>query len=285
MKILYCIALCLAFQGAGSLAGQEILHKASGTDERSFTKGISMITVFGEKASVTIKGWSSSEVKVLLRPVARNRNRDQAIADLKYIRYSAETEGNKLVVRNSFKGQMEQITSNLTMEIEIYMPHSVPAEITNLYGPVDIMNLNTVTAIVSFGSLKVDKISSECMITTRYTDMELSSIRGVLVVNAEKSDILTTDLNASTTINCSYGEAAIGLAGKGPFTVRGYRTAIEINVENFENYSYNLKAPHGRVLLPEGEEAGSEAVELTHRAPAGLIDVSTSYCDITISTK
>jgi hypothetical protein len=57
------------------------------------------------------------------------------------------------VIRNSFRGQLEQITSNLSIVIEIFMPSSVPAEITNLYGPVESGNLASMTANVSFGSL------------------------------------------------------------------------------------------------------------------------------------
>ena len=285
MKIFYFIALCLVLQGAGSLAGQETLHKASRVDERSFGKGISRITVYGEKASVTVKGWSGSEVKVLLRPVSRNRDREQAIADLKYIHYSAEKENDNLVVRNSFKGKLEQITSNLSMEIEIYMPASLPAEITNLYGPVEISNLACATAVVSFGSLKITNISTECRVTTRYSDMELNSIRGVLLVNGEKSDILATDLTAATTINCSYGEADLGVSGTGPFTVKGYRTAVEIIVKDFDDYSYSLKAPHGTIKLPDGRQIRNEPAEIRHANAAGFVDVTTSYCDITVSTK
>ncbi|MDF1560608.1 MAG: hypothetical protein P1P83_10435 [Bacteroidales bacterium] len=284
MRILHYIAMGFFLLGTFNLAGQEVIQKASATIEKSYGKGIVGVVVYGEKASVKVQGWNGSEVKVLFRPVSRNRDREQAIADLKYIHYSAEREGDKLVVSNSFRGKHEQISSNLTIEIEIFMPHSVAAEITNLYGPVEITNLTSARATVSFGSLRVSNISSECRITTRYSDMELNSVRGILIVNSEKSDILTTDLTASTTINCSYGEAYLGLAGAGPFIVKGHRTEVGVTVEDFENYRYILKAMQGIINLPGGRQVRNELVEKSHESSAGLIDVSTSYCDITILT-
>lgn len=285
MKMFHYIALCLILQGAGNLAGQEVIHKASGSAERTFGKGISGVTVYGEKASVSVKGWSGSEVKVLFRPVSRNRDKEQAIADLKYIHYYVEKEGDRLVIRNSFKGKMEQITSNLSMEIEILMPASLPADITNLYGPVEIDNIASVSANVSFGSLSMTDIRSTCSITTRYSDIKLTSIHGRLVINAEKSDIRATALSAATEISCSYGKADLELTGTGPLVIKGYRTTVDVTVNEFEKYQYNLKAPQGKINLPQGKQIRNGPVEIQHANPAGLIDVTTSYCDITISTK
>ena len=285
MKIFHYIALCLILLSAGNLAGQEVIHKASGSIEKTFGKGISEVTVYGEKASVSVKGWGGSEVKVLLRPVSRNRNKEQAIADLKYIHYYVEKEGDRLVIRNSFKGKLEQITSNLSMEIEVLMPTSIPVDITNLYGPVEIENLASVSANVSFGSLSMTDIRSTCSITTRYSDIKLTSIHGRLVINAEKSDIRATALSAATEISCSYGKAELELAGTGLLTVKGYRTTVDITVDDFEKYRYSLKAPQGKINLPQGKQIRNEPVEIQPPSPAGLIDVTTSYCDITISTK
>lgn len=285
MKIFHYIALCLILQGTGNLAGQEVIHKASGSIERTFGKGISGVTVYGEKASVSVKGWSGSEVKVLLRPVSRNKDKGQAIADLKYIHYYVEKEGDRIVIRNSFKGKLEQITSNLSMEIEILMPTALPVDITNLYGPVEIENHASVSANVSFGSLSMTDIRSTCSITARYSDMELTSIRGKLVIHAEKSDIRATALSAATEISCSYGKTELELAGTGLLTVKGYRTTVDITVKEFEKYSYILKAPQGKINLPSGKQVRNEPVKIQHSNPAGLIDVTTSYCDITISTK
>ncbi len=285
MKILRHIILALLLLASGSLAGQDMVHKASAVDEKSFGKGVSRVSVYGEKASVTVKGWSGPEVKVVLRPVSRNSDREKAVADLKFIQYYAEKEGDRIVIRNSFRGEMEKITSNLSIVIEVFMPASVPAEITNLYGPVVISNLSDVTANVSFGSLAITDISSGCIITARYSDMELTSVRGSLDVRSEKSDILARELSASATLDCSYGTANLEFSGNGPLKVNGHRTTVEITVEDFGRYSYTLNAQQGKVMLPGGRSAGKEKVEIQHKGNSGMIDVTTSYCDITVSTK
>jgi len=285
MKILQYMTLSLVLLGTCDLAAQEVMQKASGSDERSFGKGISAVSVYGEKASVTVRGAAVSEVKVLLRPVSRNKNKEQAVADLKYIHYSAEKEGDILVIRNSFRGELEQITSNLSMEIEIIMPSSLPAEITNLYGPVEAANLASVTAIVSFGSLRLTDISSSTAITARYSDMELTSVRGKADIEAEKSDIMMMATEAATVINCSYGKADIELTGYGPLIVKGYRTTVDISLDEPDKYQYALRASQGRVIMYDGKQYRNQPVEIKPLNPAGLIDVITSYCDITIAKK
>ncbi len=285
MKILHCMAMSLVLLATCNLAAQEVMQKASKTEERNFGKGISKIYVYGEKASVTVRGADVSEVKVLLRQVSRNKNKEQAVADLKYIHYSAEKEGDILVIRNSFRGEPGKITSNLSMEIEIIMPASLPVEITNLYGPVEAGHLASLTAGVSFGSLRLSDITSEMRVTTRYSDMELTSIRGSADIIAEKSDILMTALEAATVIKCSYGTADIELAGAGPLVVKGYRTAVNISLDEPGKYQYALKAPQGRIIMSDGKQYRNQPVGIIPQFPAGLIDVTTSYCDITISKK
>lgn len=75
MKILHYIAMSLVLLGTCDLTAQEVMQKASRSDERSFGKGISGVSVYGEKASITVRGAAVSDVKVLLRPVSRNRTR------------------------------------------------------------------------------------------------------------------------------------------------------------------------------------------------------------------
>lgn len=285
MKILQYMAMSLVLLGTCDLTAQEVIQKVSRTDERSFGKGISGVRVYGEKASVTVRGAAVSEVKVILRPVSRNRSREQAAADLKYIRYSAGKEGDILVISNSFGGEPEPVSSNLSMEIEIIMPTSLPVKITNLYGPVEVSNLASVTANVSFGSLRLTDISSATGVTARYSGLELTSIRGKVDLMSEKSDILMKDLGAATVINCSYGTADIELAGSGPLTVKGYRTTVNISVDEPEKYQYTLKAPQGRIIMSDGKQYRNQPVDIIPRFPEGLVDVTTSYCDITIAKK
>lgn len=285
MKILQYVAMSLVLLGTCNLSAQEVMQKASRTDERSFGKGISGVHVYGEKASVTVRGADVNEVKVLLRPVSRNRIKEQAAADLKYIHYSAGKEGDILVIRNSFRGELEQITSNLSMEIEIIMPSSLPVKVTNLYGPVEASNLTSVTADVSFGSLRLTDISSATGVTARYSDLELTSIRGKVDIRAEKSDILTKALGAAAVISCSYGTAVIELLGSGPLVVKGYRTTVNISVDEPEKYQYTLKALQGRITMADGKQYRNQPVEINPEFPSGLVDVTTSYCDIKIAKK
>lgn len=285
MKIVHHIALSLLILATGNLAGQDMVHKASRVYERTFGKEVTALAVYGEKAAVTVREWNGTGVKVLLRPVSRNSDKEQAIADLKYIQYYAEREGNRLVIRNSFRGKLEQITSNLSIEIEVFMPASLKAEITNLYGPVVISGLADVAASVSFGSLSVTDVNSTCIITARYSNTELISIRGSLDINSEKSDIRARALSAAASIKCTYGKVDLELAGTGPLTVRGNRTTVNVSVDRFESYGYILNARQGKVILPGGRQAGKDAVEIRQQGQTGLVDVTTSYCDITISTK
>lgn len=285
MKLLHHIVLTFVILWTCNLTGQEVIQKASRSDLRSYGKEIKMVSVFGEKATVTVRGADVTEVKVLLRPVSRNSDREKAAADLKYINYSVEKEGDRLIIRNFFRGNPGQITSNLSMDIEIVMPHSVQAVITNLYGPVKISNIALVNATVSFGSLHLTGISSESIIKARYSDMELEAVCGKLEITSEKSDINVAALDAATVINCSYGTAELETAGPGPLIVRGYRTTVNIMADEPGKYQYNLRSAQGTIIMPDGKQYRNQPVEVTPLSPAGLIDVTTSYCDITIAKK
>ncbi len=285
MKGIRYISLLILLLGFQSLAAQEVVRKASKTEEKVFEKDISQVSVYGEKAQISVKGWESNTIKVILKPVSRNKVEKQAIEDLKYIKYYAEKEGNLLVIRNSFRGEAEKITSNLGIEIEVFVPQSIPVSITNLYGPVYAADLNEVDTEISFGSLRLTKINTSGTIQARYSNMELNAIRGELTVNAEKSDIMATDLSAHSIITTSYGKTDLYLSGNGDLAVNGYRTAIDITLESLEKYNFRLEAAHGGVNLPARNEPIKTKVEIRHPDSTARIEATTSYCDINIKLK
>jgi len=285
MKIPFLLFLGLMLQFAGELAGQELMHKASRLEEKNYSKGVSSVSIRGEKASVSVRGWNGSEVKVIFRPVSRNSDKRLAIADLNYIRYLAVQEGEKLVISNTFEGEMDKITSNLSIEIELMVPVSMPVQVTNLYGPVIMGNLATAKANVSFGSLSLNNISSSCQIEVRYTDIELQSISGKMELKAGKSDIRARGLGGESAIDCSYGKVELALAPNAQVVVRAYRTAISVEVHEPDQYSYRLEAKQGSIFLPQAQPIKNNMVDIQHPGVSGKLDLSTSYCDISIITK
>ena len=286
MKILKIIALILAFAMVSESQGQEMIHKVSREQNRSFDQDIEGIQVRGEKASVSVSGWNRDYVSVVLRPVSRNIVKSDAIAELKIIKYSAQLEGKELIIRNSFSGNKGKISSNLSMEIEIRMPSSLPIHIKNLYGPVEASGLSNINLEVSFGQITLSEISGYAFVRSRYTDIEISKATGSVSIEAEKSDINAIEINALTQITSKYGKTEIELTQEGQaLSIDAYRTEVRIMVQAFEDYNYKLNSTHGAIHLPSSDEIKREGFEIHHSKRNKNIEISTTYSDITIAAK
>lgn len=285
MKILRVISFILVLMNFNELMPQEVIHKAFLEKEKLFGQEIKEITIVGEKASISVRGWNGNHIKTILRPVARNMDKDIAISDLKYIGFYADQEGDKLVVRSFFKGNAEKVKSNLSIEIEMLVPNGIPLAITNFYGSVIVENIFNADVDVSFGSIKMKDIKQSGRIVSRYSDIEGINMNGMLDIHSEKSDIILKGLNAATEVSSSYGKAEIELIGNSPVTIHGFRTTIEIGVDDFEKFNYRLSAREGEIILPYRNYNKMETLEINNPGAGNLVDISTSYCDISITTK
>ncbi|MEZ5070232.1 MAG: hypothetical protein R2751_04490 [Bacteroidales bacterium] len=244
------------------LAGQDPIHKASRQEVQTFSRDMEGVLVQGEKAVVTVKGWDRDQVQVTLRPVARNQEAARAAADLRFVQYAVGREANTLVIRNSFRGEgLDKITSNLSMEIEILLPETLPVSVTNLYGPVNATGLGDLELSVSFASAALTDISGTCAVKARYATIDIAGVGERLEVDAEKSDIRARDLPRQTRIRCSYGSAWLDAGRRSQdIAVEASRTPVDLRIGANRRYDYDLTALHGTIYLPSGPVAGKETL-------------------------
>jgi Toastrack DUF4097 len=286
MKLIRYILLVLTLLGVSESYAQELVHKVSKEQSENFDQEIKQVLVWGEKASITVSGWSKDYIQVHLKPISRNVSKKEAISDLKFISYDALVEGNNLVIKNSFKGSNEKISSNLSMEIQIMMPGAIPIEISNLYGPVSAKELSNIKLDVSFGHITLADISGYASLNSRYSNMNISRALGALHIQAEKSDINAEDLDAKTNITSKYGKADIELsASNQSLSMEAYRTEVKISVDAFEDFNYRLSTTHGSINTPGRSSEKKESFQLSHKEKNKDIEISTTYSDITIASK
>ena len=286
MKLIRNILLFLTLLGVSEAYGQELVHKVSKEISDNFDQEIQEVHVRGEKASVTVSGWSKDYIQVNLKPISRNTSKKEAISDLKFIRYEAYMEGKNLLIKNSFKGKNEKISSNLSMEIEILMPGAIPIQISNLYGPVKATELSNIKLDVSFGHIAIAHISGYASITARYSNMTISRALGALHIQAEKSDINADGIDAMTSITSKYGKADLKLsASDQSLRMDAYRTEVKIEVDAFEEFNYSLSTTYGTISTPGFSSEKKEKLQISHDENNKDIEVSTTYSDITIASK
>jgi len=286
MKICKHILLIIMLLYAFETIAQEVVQKVSKPENKRFDQKIDKLLVMGEKASITVVGWSNNYISVKLTPISRNANKSIAITDLKFIKYSASIENNQLVVKNSFEGENEKISSNLSIEIEISVPNATPVVVKNLYGTVKLMSLTHVNTEVSFGKIILDKISGNSTIHSRYSDITLNDILGTINITAEKATIEATSIDATTKIESQYGKIVFDArSNHQSIQIKSQRTEAIITVDNFKRFNYKLSTTFAKIKIPDKDLGKELNYSMLYADKNKLIEIITTYCDITITNK
>lgn len=193
------------------ICSQETTYVISRKIEKQFSmKKNSRIIINSERGIISIKGWDQDVIKVVLKLVAKNIDREMARRELGKMKYALSETRNTVFVSNRMllSKADQQISSVIRVEYKIYVPNNIEIQIDNRYGKVDIQGINgsiygelyysdlsileTICEIgifINIGDLLCRQSKLTGRINTRHSNANLSGISGKLHMNMEYGNL------------------------------------------------------------------------------------------------
>jgi hypothetical protein len=283
MNKLFYILTVVPFLFLFTAKAQQEVFKVSKPVTYNFTNEVKYIEITAEKATVSTEGWEKNHIEVQVTVISRNANKKIAEADLKVIKTTVNQIGSNLFLKNYFEGKNTTIGSNLSVEYHLKVPSNIALKITNLFGRVYINNHAGLLMVnVSYGTAELIEISGTTKLTSHYCSVSGNKITGKFNCNAEKSDISLNAMQALVNMESKYGEIMLSLSPNPQnVTINSQRSKVTVNVPN-SAFNYKLKTIHSEIYLPGQLKSFGDFYENSNNKNASLINISTSYCPITI---
>ena len=238
-----------------SLTAQTKIQVVSRSITRTFTySAVKIIQVNGEKAQIKVRPSLNKQVTLTLTLIAKNPSLQDAETDVKYCNYNINESADKIIITNNFdiKKGFKEISSNLGARIELEIPGPLPLIIRNIYGTIEIKDVQVGLNITNdFGQLSLSNISgNELVINSKYGDISGSVINTPLIIKSRNTDIILKVLNKISDISDQYGSIQLE-KNKSSLNINGEMTAITISDVDFNNWSFIVKATKGQIDVPK----------------------------------
>ena len=273
---------------------QQKIYVVTKTIIREYETGtIPELKIKGEKADIAIKGWKNKTVKIEAQLISRNPKKEKAEQDLRFIKYNLDKSGKIINLSNSFiSNKNAQISSNLSVKFNVWIPDNSLVQIENLYGDVHLENLSFQGSVQnSFGEVRINGLKGQANLNLYYADTKIDNTDAVITCKTVNSELNLFNISGDYEISSNYGSIRI-VAGEhlNRIHVQSSRTEIKVRVDNFEKYSYNLVTQNSNLNLPANytsrikKESRISRFELKTNSFNPIIQIATSYCPITINT-
>lgn len=278
------ILLILFLMGLSALpaTSQSQILRASKTMDYNF-EGCSALQILGEKATIKITGKDQQKIELKVTLVAKHKDQETALNDLKHIRFLSQKEGTKLILKNFYETTNRKIESNLSIVYELIVPEALSVQLQNLYGSVTLLNLSGLKTIdVSFGRLDLQNIAGNSQVQLKYCDLTAKEVTGKFNGFMSKSDALISNCSASVNLNLSYGNFKANLLKDcESVNITANRTEIELQTTSAD-YNLDLKTTNSTVQV-FGKTANQQ-YRSDVKSSKNII-ITTSYCPIKINLK
>jgi hypothetical protein len=124
------------------------------------------LEIANKYGNVDIKDWSKESVSIEVKVLVRCDNKEKADRIFDYIKIGIEQEGDVIRATTEFKNNISDFFRDfnsdergLEINYSVFMPKTVPLDLSNKYGNVFINELNSTSTIdVKYGKLTANKI-------------------------------------------------------------------------------------------------------------------------------
>ncbi len=287
--LVYILLVFIGF--TNYLSAQKKVNVITKTITREFNYSNETLVINAEKSNINIHQGEGNKVKVQIDLIAKNPSKSDAENDMDIMQYYISQSEGAINLSNFFKSdRMVEITSNLSAAYDIYIPLACNVDIKNLYGQIN-MNDAQVSGEIdnSFGSVSLQNITGNLHINLSFSDLASSNTDGELKIDAKNANLSMKNLSGKNTVNTTYGEIEIkSLHELKVLDVDAKRCSVNLNVDQFENYNYNLGAYKKEIILPEKysskiiKDSSSNLFSQQYNSNNSLIKIKSTYCPITI---
>lgn len=170
------------------------------------------LNIDAERGIIRINAWQKPKVKVIIRIVSKNHNKEQARKDVGHMHYTLNQQRNSISLKNylvmpNMKSAAD-LSSILRVEYEIWMPDGLSIDIQNSFGSVTIRNLSAEMNVsleysdlslhnvvgeaeinINIGDLICMHSSLDAVIETRYSAVNFNNVNGVIKLNMQSGNI------------------------------------------------------------------------------------------------
>jgi hypothetical protein len=287
---LLILLFCLSW---ANIFAQNKVHVVTKTITRSFDADYnSVLDINGEKANIRILPSANKQIKIKVMLVSKNSRLDFAEEDIKYCDFKINKFVNRIEIANFFtdKPGFKPINSNLGARYEIEVPENTTLNICNVYGDIDIRNLNAIISInSSYGQLFVENISGQTKIISYYCDVTGDVLNSNMNITAQQAEILLKGVNNDCSVSNKYGTIDLVLAETKFTNLNGNMTKINLYVENFENHSILIEDFNGEIKVPGTYSKYLSMKDNTNKFiysnGKSVIKAKTSYNTVNLNTR
>lgn len=282
-----------------SVSGQTIAQQKLQVVEKIIEKDISVdkveaIKIVCEKADVKIKGWDKDYIKFTLKLTARQEIKEVASRELSYMKYAITHQEGIVEFRNrfDFPEEVTYIKSALSVFYDIKVPFHVLVQLEGKYSTIELTDLtHEVDGTFEFGNVKLNKLSGQVKITSAYADVIGDDINATFFCRSNSANIYLENLRGSYRINSAFGTLVMLPKNiLADLKISANRTATDISIGDFEDYSYSLSTDHGVIDMKHESYAQqiittdkSQYFHSKRKAGKPLIKIFTSYNKITLT--
>jgi hypothetical protein len=274
--------------------GQTTLKIASKSLKEHFNYLPGMeVNVEGQKAEIVIETWDKNSVEILIDFIAKHPSEMVAKKDLKSIKYSFKTIGNKVYFRNFIKSEDgSSPQAQLKATYTIRLPNTCPVYVKNHFGSTHVSELTkSFTLNSEFSEIILKDLKGIIDVQTKYGDITGDGIHGNVSMNARRSDITLTDISGDFDVYTAFGIVKL-------FTDHRLLNSLNIDGEQSDvyifdplpsSYGYELTAHYGSITTPrdlkfnyiENNQSIKKAVFIPSKEMAS-ISINITFGDIII---
>lgn len=248
-------AIAMAFVLVSVSFGQTTLKVASKSLKEHFNYLPGMeVNVEGQKAEIVIETWDKNSVEIIIDFIAKHPSEMIAKKDLKCIKYSYKTAGNKVYFRNFIRSDEDTPPqAQLKAIYTIRLPNTCPVYVKNQFGSTHASELtNAFTLNSEFSEIVLKNLKGAIDVRTKYGDITGDGIHGQVSMNARRSDITLTDISGDFNIYTAFGIVKL-------FTDHTLLNSLNIDGEQSDvylfdplpsAYGYELTAHYGSITTP-----------------------------------
>ena len=251
------------------------------------------LEVIGEKSTITLIGNESNLIKIEIKLISKNISESDARKDLNIIKYDIKELRSADILSNHFESdEYKDITSNLSVVYNIYVPYKCQVNLTNIYGNIYVSQLNSSLNVKSsFGEMKMENITGKIDLDLKYVNLNADKINTKMICIADKTDMYFKETTGNIDIRANYGEINIDSPSKeNNINIDAARTEVSLVLPEYMEYNYRLITKSSDIFVPK-ELKGSNKTDkqlktfnLQKADKINQIKISTTYSPITIKS-
>lgn len=204
--IVIVTATCLLLASM-KLAAQHKIQVASKSYSYDYDASATLIKLYAEKSEIVLNPSADDICRVEIKLISKNSDQQEAIRDLKAVKYSVEEKSGIVNLKNYFDPpEVRPVKSNLSVRYTIYVPVSKRIEINCLYSQITAQSVNINCSIdAAFSDVTLNKCNGRILLKTYYSGLLIDRGGASLSGSLDKSDMTMVNFSGPVDLKTHYG--------------------------------------------------------------------------------